>query len=353
VQETAPLSSSQSSLKPEKLEKHGERSNKRSSANARVSPRTDKKQPASAYTTIVSREKLDRSSKDMLSWSQKALSRYKSVSLDSWDHFKDGVALIHLIHYCDSSIVDLEEFDMSDPLRTLEAAFDLAETRLGIPNLLDAKLLMDSRLTDRGPDLRTFILYLSHFRTAYDERHRAGNPLTTTQSILADLKSLVNRKVAQVELLNEEFQHHTDRLTALAVRDELQAERTYLQQRAVTMDKMMEMSRQLNSELEAQNLALRDQNRLLTDKITHLNRALEQEKHEKDAALAQMEMSERIKAMAELLEEPDLDKYIEMHKEEIDRLTVELTEAQMSAVEAPTTARKTGNNPKAESSSAS
>jgi ribosomal protein S15P/S13E len=301
---------------------------KRSSANARVSPRHDKK-PSSSYTTLVTREKLDRASREILAWAQNALlSSYKSITLDSWDHFKDGTALIHLIHYCDPSILDLEDFDMSDPLRTLEAAFSMAETKLGIPNVFDAKALMDARLGNHGPDLRTFILYLSHFRTAYNERHMSNNPLTSARSVLADLQALVCRKVAQVAQLGESFQDECDRLTALSTKDELHLEREYLHKRSITMDKMMEMSRQLTSELEAQNLSLREQNRLLTEKISHLTRAVEQEKQEKDAALARMEMNERIQAMAELLEEPDLDKYIESHKEEIDRLTSELTEAQ-------------------------
>lgn len=321
VQESTPLSVPSPSSKSDR---------KRSSANARVSPRHEKK-PSSAYTTLVSREKLDHASRELLAWAQNALSTYK-ISLDSWEQFKDGVALVHLIHYCDPSSIDLEIFDTSDALRTLEAAFDLAHVKLGIPNVFDAKSLLDSRLNNHGPDLRTFVLYLAHFKTVYEERHANRDaPLETARSVLADLKSLVSKKVQQVESLGEAFQTQCDKLNALSTRDEWHAEKTYLHQRSVTMDKMVEMSRQLTSELEAQNLALREQNRLLTDKISHLNRALDQAKGEKDAALAQLDMAERMKAMAELLEEPDLDKYIESHKEEIERLTVQLTEAQHNA----------------------
>jgi hypothetical protein len=256
---------------------------------------------------------------------RETLSPYKlQISINNWDCFKDGVVLIHLIHCCDSSAIDLEIFDTSDPLRTLEAAFDIAESKLGIPNLFDAKALMDSKLADRGPDLRTFILYVSHFRAVHHERHRADNPVKTAQSLVAELKSLVTHKLSQVEHLREDFQHETQRMQALSSQDELHAERVYLQRRAQTMDRMMEMSRQLNSDLEAQNLALREQNRLLSEKISHLSKALENEKYEKEAVLVQMEMNERIKAMAELLEETDLDHYIELHKEEIDRLAAEM-----------------------------
>lgn len=300
------------SLKPEKP--------KRSSAHARVSPRADKK-GQSAYTTIVSKEKLDRQSRDLMQWVQKMLVGTQRADIVSWDSFKDGVPLILLINACDPTIIKVDEFDMSDSLRTLEAAFDIAEGKLGIPNLFDAKALLDSRLADNGPDLRTFLLYVSHFRSAIAERQRSDNPVSTTMSLVADLKRLVERRVNHVELLNDEFQEHTQRLVVLASQDELQAERTYLHQRAHKMDKMMEWGRQLNSELEAQNLALRDQNRLLNDKIAHLTRALEQEKQEKDAALAQVEMTERIKAMAELLNEPDLDQYIAQHKEAIDLIS--------------------------------
>lgn len=310
------------SLKPEKP--------KRSSAHARVSPRADKK-AQSAYTTLVSKEKLDRSSRELMQWVQKTLVGTQKADITSWDAFKDGIALILLINVCDSTILNIEEFDMSDPLRTLEAAFDIAECRLGVPNLFDAKALIDARLSDNGPDLKTFLLYITHFRSIILERQRSDNPVSATLSLVADLKRLVERKVNHVELLNDEFQEHTHRLSALASQDELQAERTYLQQRALKMDKMMEWGRQLNSELEAQNLALRDQTRLLNDKIAHLSRALEQEKNEKEAALAQVAMVERIKAMAELLNEPDLDKFIEQHKEEIDLLTGEASETKASS----------------------
>ena len=318
VQETSDTGASPG-LKPEK-----ERSSKRSSANARVSPRVDKKS-ASAYATIVSKEKLERANHPTLQWVRERMAPFRLPhSIDNWDCFKDGVVLIHLIYCCDSSIINLEAFDMSEPLRTLEAAFDVAERQLGIPNLFDAKSLMDSKLADRGPDLKTFILYISLFKAVHSERHRAENPVKTTHSMLADLKNLVSRKLAQVERLNDEFQHQTQRMQALSTHDELQAERLYLQRRALTMDRMMEMSRQLNSDLEAQNLALREQNRLLSEKISHLSKALENEKHEKEAVLAQMEMTERIKAMAELLQETDLDHYIELHKDEIDRLASEM-----------------------------
>lgn len=314
------------SLKPEKP--------KRSSAHARVSPRTDKK-GQTVYTTIVSKEKLDKQSRELMHWVQKVLAGTQKADITSWDSFKDGVALILLINVCDPTAIKVDEFDMSDPLRTLEAAFDIAEARLGIPNLFDAKALFESRLADNGADLRTFLLYVSQFRSAVQERQRSDNPVATTLGLVSELKKLVERRVNHVELLNDEFQEHTCRLSALTSKDELQAERTYLQQRALKMDRMMEWGRQLNSELEAQNLALRDQTRLLNDKIAHITRAYEQEKQEKQAALAQLEMAERIKAMAELLNEPDLDKYIEMHKEDIELLSKDESESKSSPSAAP------------------
>lgn len=307
-----------SSLRPEK--------SKRSSAQARVSPRADKK-AASAYTTLVTKEKLERANRELMQWVQKTLAGTQRATISSWDSFKDGVALILLIHACDPCAVDVDEFDMSDPLRTLEAAFDIASEKLGLPNLFDARALIDARLSDNGPDLRTFILYVSHLRSIHSERQLTEHPLATSLGLVAELQKAVQKKVSQVELLNEEFQEHTNRLIALASQDELQAERSYLQQRALKMDKMMEWGRQLNSELEAQNLALRDQTRLLNDKIEHLTRAIEQEKHEKEAALQQVAMTEKLLAMAELLGEPDLDKFMELHKTEIDLLTGDDTTA--------------------------
>lgn len=275
----------------------------------------------------MTKEKLEHTSSSVLAWAKERLSAYKHVSADTWEQFKDGVALIHLIHECDNTLIDLENFDTSDPLRTLEAAFDIAEKKFGIPNLFDAKTFMDAKLAEKGPDIRVFSLYVSHFRVAYTERHRASNPVQTAQGLVAELKALVARKVNQVELLNNEFQDQTLRMAALSSKDELQAERTYLNKRAITLDKMIEMSRQLNSELEAQNLALREQIRLLNDKITTLTKSVDQEKQEKEAALRELEIQERIKAMAELLQETDIDKYIELHKEEIEKVASEMSDS--------------------------
>jgi len=345
TQEFERLSSSQSTLRPEKPEK-GEtssRPSKRSSANARVSPRGDNKKSAS-YATIVSREKLERANQSVLGWARSVISvvgvspsHQPPPQISGWDSFKDGVAFLHLIHLCDNSIINLDEFDTSDPIRTLEAAFDIAETFLGVPNVFDPKSFFDSKLLDNGPDARTLFIYLSHFRTVYQERNRADNPTTTAQHLVADLKNLVSRKVSQVEAIADEFENQTLRLVALSTRDELHAEKEYLQQRALTMDKMMEMSIQLNSELESQNLSLREQNRLLNENVTLLKKAVELHKTEKDAALAQLDMVERMKAMAELLQEPDLDKFIELHMEEIEKITAATTTTSTPTISAMTT----------------
>lgn len=92
-------------------------------------------------------DKLETAEKPILEWCREQVKDYTHpiISIVNLDSFKDGVFFLALIHKLDNSVFDWHDFDKSDPKRNLEAAFNIADKYLNIPNVLLPEMVIAGR----------------------------------------------------------------------------------------------------------------------------------------------------------------------------------------------------------------
>lgn len=79
----------------------------------------------------------------------------------SW---RDGVAFLALIDAIKANLINLAELRKASNRQRLEAAFDVAETKLGIARLLDAEDVDVDK-----PDEKSIMTYVAQFLHKYPE----------------------------------------------------------------------------------------------------------------------------------------------------------------------------------------
>lgn len=106
----------------------------------------------------VSSEK--KSAKDaLLLWCQRRTSGHPNVNVqDFTGSWRSGMAFSALIHYHRPDVIDISSLDPEDHINNLNRAFDVAESQLGVPRLLDAEDVDTQR-----PDEKSIMTYVSSF----------------------------------------------------------------------------------------------------------------------------------------------------------------------------------------------
>lgn len=158
---------------------------------------------------------------DLLKWIAEMTEGYRGVNVTSFKtSFNDGLAWAALIDRFDPEFINFGALNQSEPDKTLEIVFDVAEKKLGIPRLFETK-----DLTEGTPDERSVILYSSLFYHAWstnedriklaNERRGLGNRVQDMQSklqmeeqekmrALKERDSVLEKSRQQAKLLSEE-----------------------------------------------------------------------------------------------------------------------------------------------------
>lgn len=133
-----------------------------------------------------------KSSEDgLLLWIKKQTQDYQGVNVTSFkDSFNDGLAFSALIHSFNNELLDYDETYKNrnvDKQGNIENAFEIAETHLGIPKLLDVEDLLEGK-----PDERAVTLYCSLFFHAFvsnEERRKIEAAKSKVTDELSELKA--------------------------------------------------------------------------------------------------------------------------------------------------------------------
>eukprot|EP01100_Stratorugosa_tubuloviscum_P003200 TRINITY_DN1760_c0_g1_i1.p1 TRINITY_DN1760_c0_g1~~TRINITY_DN1760_c0_g1_i1.p1 ORF type:complete len:1545 (+),score=896.95 TRINITY_DN1760_c0_g1_i1:60-4637(+) len=150
--------------------------------------------------TIIQKFQIDQISEDGLSakeglllWCQKKTNGYRDVGVKDFHlSWQDGLALCALIHSHRSYLIDFDSLNKEDKAKNLQLAFDVAETALDIPKLLEVEDMVDIK-----PDERSVMTYISQFYhvfSKYGQVEVAGRRLGK----FADLN-------AQTEAMKDEY----------------------------------------------------------------------------------------------------------------------------------------------------
>lgn len=103
--------------------------------------------------------------KSLLSWVSNTIPSNLGIDVkDFGPSWRDGYAFMGLIHGIDESLIDMENFRNASNKSRLHTSFNVAESELGIPRLLDPD---DVDLPK--PDERSVMTYVAQFLHKYPE----------------------------------------------------------------------------------------------------------------------------------------------------------------------------------------
>jgi nesprin-1 len=118
--------------------------------------------PSASRQSEVSREG---PKKSLLSWVSKAIPSNLGIEVkDFGPSWRDGMAFMGLINAIDENLIDIENYRNASNKSRLHTSFNVAETELGIPRLLDPD---DVDLPK--PDERSVMTYVAQFLHKYPE----------------------------------------------------------------------------------------------------------------------------------------------------------------------------------------
>lgn len=107
----------------------------------------------------VSEEQLT-AKEGLLLWCQKKTQGYRDVKVENFStSWQNGLAFLALIHRHRPDLVDYEACQKENAKENLELAFDIAESKLGIPRLLDVEDIIDVP----KPDEKSVMTYVSEY----------------------------------------------------------------------------------------------------------------------------------------------------------------------------------------------
>lgn len=119
----------------------------------------------SASRQFVSEASREGPKKSLLSWVSNAIPSNLGIDVkDFGPSWRDGYAFMGLINAIDENLIDIDNYRNASNKSRLHTSFNVAETELGIPKLLDPD---DVDLPK--PDERSVMTYVAQFLHKYPE----------------------------------------------------------------------------------------------------------------------------------------------------------------------------------------
>ncbi len=108
----------------------------------------------------------------LLLWCQRKTACYDEVAVKDFSaSWNDGLAFCALLDIHRPDLIDYDKLDKSDHRGNMKLAFDLAETEIGIPKLLDVEDVCDVA----KPDERSLMTYIAYWFHAFSQMEKVEN----------------------------------------------------------------------------------------------------------------------------------------------------------------------------------
>lgn len=131
------------------------------------------------------------SPKVLREWCRVTCAGYSGVEVKDWSSsFRSGLAFCAIIHKHRPELIEFSSLSKDDAYQNNKLAFELAEAKLGIPMLLDAKEVLSE------PDRLAVITYVSQFYFLFSKK---SIDLASLQSSCVDISSQKTKSLTHLE----------------------------------------------------------------------------------------------------------------------------------------------------------
>jgi len=141
----------------------------------------------------------------LLLWCQKKCEPYKNVKIDNFTtSWQDGLGLCALIHRHRPDLINYESLTKDNAMHNLNLAFDVAETHLAVPKILDAADIVDTPKPDER-SIMTYIAQLYNVFSNMDQVEVAGRKVKNFLNFMSQIQSMSNDYEKRVRALHTEI----------------------------------------------------------------------------------------------------------------------------------------------------
>jgi hypothetical protein len=138
----------------------------------------------------------------LLLWCQKKTEPYKNVKIDNFTtSWQDGLGMCALIHRHRPDLINYEQLTKDNALHNLNLAFDVAETHLQVPKILDAADIIDTA----KPDERSIMTYIAQLYNVFANMSQvevAGKKVKNFLNFMSQIQAMSHDYEKRVKALH-------------------------------------------------------------------------------------------------------------------------------------------------------
>lgn len=289
---------------------HGRRkSNSQSSSVPQIEKLEGKPRSNKLYRSKAESEKMKKLQESLITWAKNMLKNDQKYSVQNINDFNDGIILLAILHNYDSSLIDIDNFDTSNPVNNFETLFNIVESKFGINNIFDPTLIVS------GNNPSGLTLYISMMKTKMETK----NDSIDNRNYISEVKDSLNQFSNIIQTSRDKIEIDNKEVESLYSNDKFYEIKNQLKERYNEKESQIEKCMNFIFQLDSQNKALREQNIILQQKINILEDINKHDKIRTESVQKRLSFMNRLLSLSSLLTDNDLETYLKSHEDELKK----------------------------------